>query len=273
MLHDLKTSFVQRTFFETADDNYIVARWCYINKLPADFHWLAVHAIEKFIKAALLLNGKSAKKGAHNVCVLFEKLRGGWPALLPDVLTVPDEHRRGRPDETPAKFLKRLYANGNEHNRYALLGYAHYPRDLFLVDQIVFAVRRLCLNLEGLVFPQKPELGTHAEQLAKDATFAFWDPRSRLDMALAGKRGDAIKFAAATWNLPFCPGTAPQERLHSTLGSSNSPLYQYVLDPRIRKGQGRVAADDAKALKEWVVENVVLPKEVVEQLDQAWPQP
>lgn len=53
-----KHSIINELFIATADDNYVLARWQHLN---VDFFWLAVHALEKYLKAVLLLNGKSAK--------------------------------------------------------------------------------------------------------------------------------------------------------------------------------------------------------------------
>jgi hypothetical protein len=55
-----KQSIVEDFFISTADDNYVAARWCYLDGLNIDFFWLSVHSLEKYLKAALLLNCKSA---------------------------------------------------------------------------------------------------------------------------------------------------------------------------------------------------------------------
>ncbi len=49
-----KNNLVHELFVRTADENYIAARWCAINRLNTDFLWLAVHALEKYLKAVLL---------------------------------------------------------------------------------------------------------------------------------------------------------------------------------------------------------------------------
>ena len=46
-----KHSIIKELFIATADDNYINARWCFHENLNVDFFWLAVHCLEKYLKA------------------------------------------------------------------------------------------------------------------------------------------------------------------------------------------------------------------------------
>lgn len=61
-----KHNIVLELFARTADENYITARWCAINQLNTDFLWLSVHALEKYLKAVLLLNGGSSRRSASD---------------------------------------------------------------------------------------------------------------------------------------------------------------------------------------------------------------
>lgn len=62
----------RQMFVATADQNYILARTAYFNELDVDFFWLSAHALEKYLKAILLLNGRSAKNYGHNIIDLYE---------------------------------------------------------------------------------------------------------------------------------------------------------------------------------------------------------
>ncbi len=65
-----KHSIINELFIATADDNYVLARSCFHQHLNVDFFWLAVHALEKYLKAVLLLNGKTAKSYGHDIVKL-----------------------------------------------------------------------------------------------------------------------------------------------------------------------------------------------------------
>ncbi|WP_024342605.1 hypothetical protein [Bradyrhizobium japonicum] len=49
-----KNNLARELFVRTADENYVTARWCANNRLNTDFLWLAVHALEKYLKAVLV---------------------------------------------------------------------------------------------------------------------------------------------------------------------------------------------------------------------------
>ena len=98
--HAYRHSIVDELFIKTADDNYVTARWCFAYGLNVDFFWLGVHALEKYLKAALLLNGRSAKgyilgtkekKYGHNIVKLYTDVQRLAPELLPPQLVQPTE--------------------------------------------------------------------------------------------------------------------------------------------------------------------------------------
>ena len=147
-------------FIDTADDNYIAARWCFVEGLNVDYFWLSVHLLEKYMKAALLLNGHSSKEYLtpngkprqyeHDITALYEQVKVFASDLLPNKLNKPDDlvldHWR---DETPDTFIRRFYHDGNAHNRYQLFGFVQHREDLFKLDLMVFALRRLCVPLDA----------------------------------------------------------------------------------------------------------------------------
>lgn len=155
-----KREIVRELFINTADDNYISARWCYIERLNVDYFWLAVHALEKYMKAALLLNGFSGKgfrdEGgrfqtfSHKIPMLYERVKCFAAEFLPENLSKPDELAgENWREETPESMLRRFYRNGNADNRYQIFGFLRFHEDLFKLDSMVYALRRLCVPLDA----------------------------------------------------------------------------------------------------------------------------
>jgi len=137
----IKHDIVRELFLKTADQTYVVARWCFLNRLYLDFYWNAVHALEKHLKAVLLMNGRSAKGPpsgptyGHNVVKLFAEVRSLAPTLLPALLTRPDELQiRHWRDEPVEDFLKRLNDLGQADNRYNIFGVSQQPEDIYKLD-------------------------------------------------------------------------------------------------------------------------------------------
>jgi hypothetical protein len=271
-----KHSIVDEFFIKTADDNYVVARRCFMEDLNVDFFWLAVHALEKYQKAALLLNGRSGRADAanklynHDIARLYRDVHPLAPELLPKMLSKPellhDElHWR---DETPEAFLKRLYKDGRADNRYQLFGYVRHPEDLFKLDQMVFAIRRLCRPLESH-FLGKNHHGVpeHSIRERMQRGEKVWNNLSgRLEETIQGRKGETLRHALLNCNFAF----APEDYNHTPIayGSAfvNPVLVRRILDPLESNPQ---AAAEADALWNWVCKNIYLPKEVVREMEEA----
>jgi HEPN domain len=147
-----KNNLAREIFVRTADENYITARWCARNRLNTDSLWLALHALEKYLKAVLLVNGQSTQRHVHDVVRLYHAARTIAGRLLPDRIERPATldifFWRERSAE---EFMAHLLGNGNADNRYAIYGYVTSTQDLHMLDRVVFA-RRLVCDLDGRVF-------------------------------------------------------------------------------------------------------------------------
>jgi hypothetical protein len=112
-----KFSIAEELYIATADDNYVVARWSFIEGFDLDFLWLAVHALEKYLKATLLLNGRCAKDQRHDIVKLYAQVLAFASDLLPSDLPKP---QCLEVDfwfvETVEQFIARLYRNGRAEN-------------------------------------------------------------------------------------------------------------------------------------------------------------
>lgn len=156
-----KHNLVLELFVRTADENYITARWCAINRLNTDFLWLSVHALEKYLKAVLLLNGGSSRRRAsdqkaysHDIVRLYADVKALAGELLPDNLAKPtDLDIYHWSDRAPEQFMEHLLRNGNADNRYLIYGYVTLGEDLHMLDAMVFAIRRLICALDERWLP------------------------------------------------------------------------------------------------------------------------
>ena len=238
-----KHSIVNELFVKTADENYVTARLCFTHGLDVDFFWEAVHALEKYFKAALLLNGQSGKSRmvggkqksyGHNIVELFTAVQPLAPELLPTKLARPNGiNPHGWFDETTESFIFRLYDMGNEHNRYQLSGYIRRQEDLLKLDQVVFSVRRLCQPLEthflGGKLPGVPDQ-TRRQRMIKDHPSSS-NLHSTLETIFAGGRGKFLKHVALNWNLPFAPTGYKHTAIGYGMSSVNPVLVRRILEP------------------------------------------
>jgi len=269
----LRHSIVNELFIKTADENYVTARFCFSYGLDVDFFWEAVHALEKYLKAALLLNGRSGKGRmvggkqkayGHNIVDLFAAVQPLAPELLPVKLPKPDGINPPTWfDETTDSFVARLYDMGNEHNRYQLSGYIRRQEDLLKVDQVVFVVRRLCQPLETHFLGRKragaPDK-TKRQRMLQDHPSSS-NLYSTLEKVIAGGRGKFLKHIALNWNFPFAPTGYKHAKLGYGMSSVNPVLVRRILEP-LDSGDPRQERE-ADQLWQWVQDNIYIPKEYV----------
>jgi HEPN domain-containing protein len=266
-----KANLIQELFVRTADENYITARWCAINGLNTDFLWLSVHSLEKYIKAALLQNGRSSKGYSHDVVKLYSDLKAIAGDLLPGKLEKPASlDIYYWIERTPEEFMSHLLANGNAHNRYLIYGHATSGQDLHMLDGMVFAIRRLIYPLEEEVSGTG---ATFRDVLDRQPTFSFPMYNFPLDKIIGEKEHSDRRHAALNLNFSF----ATDEYGHTPIagGSSavNPVILRRILDP-LASEDPSIAAEGVE-IAMWLLANVKIPRGkpadpgVVEQIQEA----
>lgn len=283
-----KNSITKRLFIDTADDNYILARWCYFHALNVDFSWLAVHCLEKYMKAALLMNGHSAigytdtagKKHefSHNIVLLYERVCTFASELLPATLVKPNGVESAMwSAESVEAYLKRLYRDGNADNRYQLFGFAHHQGEVFKLDAMVFAVRRICVKLDSYVLNRRAREEIRRRNPNADPDFSERELLTRdpdhwsqiigkLPDAVNGRRDEEVRRAALHQNFAFCKRGEEPDEIQFRAAASNSVLWQDIILPL---GGDEHQKRRARALGRWTIDNIKLPRGVVRELEQA----
>lgn len=281
-IHREQGRIVRELYVDTADDNYITARWCFVEGLNVDWFWLAVHCLEKYMKAVLLLNGRSGwrysdnagKRPAfrHDIAALHEQVQRLAADLLPSDLERPHELKIDHwQEETPETFLRRLYRFGNADNRYQTFGFLRRPEDLFKLDLMVFALRRLCVPLDGYYLgKRRPDRNnpTHRDLLRKQPEWWTVSPTCKLERTAAGKRGEGLREVVLNLNLPFAPEDFEHRGRRSATAAHNPILRRSILAP-LEQAPNSDAAALAAELCDWMLGNIQLPNDVKRQLREA----
>jgi hypothetical protein len=257
-----EANIIDELFVRTADENYITARWCAIHHLHTDFAWLALHALEKYLKAVLLYNGRPAKKQGHDILKLYRTVQSVAPRLLPKMLTKPPDLVIGHWfDRTPENFLEHLFRNGNPDNRYLIYGHDTRTEDLHMLDAMVFAVRRLICKLDDPIvqqrgIPKTVKFPTHREVLLRQPDWCS-NQFMPLDDLMGRKVDDEVRDAALNLNLSFAPEAYDHGRIRGGDASRVPVLLRRILEPM--KRTDKIQVQEAINAANWLLKNVKLP--------------
>jgi HEPN domain len=253
-----KTVLIDQLFVRTADENYITARWCETNDLTTDFLWLALHALEKYMKAVLLANGQTSVGDGHDIVELYKKVKLFGCNLLPDTLPAPAGFNPAHwVDRSPDKFIADLLSNGNADNRYSIFGYSKQVEDIHMLDAMVFAIRRLICPLDESIFKRSggPKI-THRERLTQNPKYLGHE-NMPLNHQISATKDSEKRTAALNRNFAFAPSDYQHVSMRYS-GSTRNPAIGYrVVEPLVSDSAD--TAKDAIAVAEWLLENVKIP--------------
>jgi hypothetical protein len=227
-----KGSIIHEMFLHTADENYIVARWCFDNQLMTDFFWNSVHALEKYLKAVLLFNDKPVGHFGHGLVPLYKEVEALAGPLLPSVLARPatlDIYHWV--NLTPLGFLEKLDQNGNAENRYLTYGFAQHAWYLPMVDAMVWAIRRLAIPLDMPVVRRRdgPGAPTYRDVLARQPDYAP-GLTGTLDKVIRGEDSPKQR-ALLNNNCAFAPDGYPHEGRRAVTSGRNPIMLRRILKP------------------------------------------
>ena len=274
----LRNNITYDMFVDSADQNYVVARWCFQRNLALDFIWNATHCLEKMMKAVLLLNGRSGIKSdpdqrkpyGHDLALLYPEIASLAGDLLPDMLIKPNEIDVHWRVEASGEFISRISANGDANNRYQIYGHVLHAEDLYKFDRMVFAIRRLCCPLDshhfGNIRNGQPSV-TNRDQLVRSPAYMPHMAGSRWQKLTSNKSPDDLRHAALNHNFMFAPDYDHGELRYGS--SALNPVLGRRLLQADEQGASGERAAEVVDLIDWVVANIFLPKSVKDQLADA----
>ncbi|MGA8148945.1 MAG: hypothetical protein WB870_15440 [Gallionellaceae bacterium] len=140
---------IYESFVVPADQDYLMSRLLAQKGLPRGFYWAAAQAIEKYIKAFLLMNGEGVKGfKAHPIKALFEAA-SNIDTSLADLNILP--HQSIQVEASVSHHLKKfairdfiddLERHGSADNRYNAFGVEYNTGHLCAMDSLSFQLRR-----------------------------------------------------------------------------------------------------------------------------------
>jgi hypothetical protein len=248
---------VQKMFVTTADGNYILARNAFFMALDYDFFWLGAHALEKYLKAVLLMNGRSALSQGHQIVQLFDEVKNMDARLAIDALVDPQIEDLGWRQESVREFLVRLSELGSPDNRYGVYGFSQRMEDLFKLDQAVWLIRRYCRTFTYTI-PHGGKTITvdYVDQVLKGSTSWSHMGFLPLERLLERSHEDPDRAAFLRHNVPFAPNADHQ--LHRLSWRSADPPFADLVS-RIRSTTASAETrEHAARVIAWALSNIKL---------------
>ena len=211
-LNHFKSVFTHQFFVRRADQNYFLARWARIHSIHTEFYWQALQAIEKYLKASLVLNGVQVKSYDHRIDKLFTKQQETLSEFALEEFKKPENLPEQLWNEArdPDGFVRRILISGIPDSRYGLTSYMNLPDDFFKLDQFVFHVRRLCVGLDwvaGNDWDLEQEIAHEAGNTFR--TILHKNPSYQVRGQIqvpevpAAEAGDMLPDSLYAWNFSF----------------------------------------------------------------------
>ena len=167
--------WVQYTFRNVADRDYLAARLLSKNKLFQPSIWSSLQAVEKYLKGIMLFSYQNIKKHKHDLVKLWqaiEKLPRLKAKIPPDCV----------------EFLEYLSVQGT--NRYLDFPLSLQGDELFKLDRCVWHIRRYCQNF--FLLPGADILHQHESETMLAAIPEEASPRAVKSFRISGGYLEAL---------------------------------------------------------------------------------
>jgi hypothetical protein len=139
------TEIVCESFIFTADRDYLTARFAFFQKQSHLFQWSAAQAIEKYLKANILLLGSGCVNKIHEHTKLAIALRESHAERINIDQTIPygwsEQGVALWPSFTVDGFLERIETLGSPDVRYDQVQLDVQLQDLVFLDRLAFSLR------------------------------------------------------------------------------------------------------------------------------------
>ena len=139
---------IYESFVVPGDEDYLLSRLLAQKGLERGFYWAASQAIEKYLKALLLMNGESVKKfKKHPLKELFKAATNIDTSLLSlDIsphpsIQVEDDISQYIKKYSIQQLIEELEKHGDADNRYNAFGVEYNTGHLFAMDSLSFQLR------------------------------------------------------------------------------------------------------------------------------------
>lgn len=200
------------SFVKPADEDYVTARFLAQKGMHRAFFWAASQALEKYLKAFLLMRGVAVDHFKGHPIVALHGEASSVDKQLVTVDTRPHPSIKIHPDMSESieefsveSFIKGIEENGSPDNRYNSFGVDFNSGYLFALDSYIFGLR----NLIGV--PSIEEALRKMEQGLVEAFSAYnpWFAPTVTDLPEVPNKDFNLRISGAVTTLDVLTGPHP----------------------------------------------------------------
>lgn len=275
-LDERKVDLVKSLFLESADDDYITARWAYSHAKQQIFFWHAAQSLEKLMKAVLLLNNESVIEYEHDIPRLWARLceldvrnrisrdipKHKGTALLADIWEA----------QPVTDFVKLVHYYGSPDARYGSLGTKQGGPLYSILDKIYFEIRLFAKDNNFT----HCDLYTHCGQdwtISGSKVPPSWALSDDLTLERLYMRSysvgdnEQLRSVFAAQNHVFFDPSEESAAQFGGIIEKGSPLFNHLVRMRTYKAweDEEIPQDNTSIideLTEWAQSSIKLPKEL-----------
>ncbi len=209
------------SFVKPADEDYVTARFLAQKGMCRAFFWAASQALEKYLKAFLLMRGVSVNQDhfkGHPISALYDEACSVDADLstietkFHSAINIHPNFSRSIDEITVDEFIKNIESQGSPYNRYNSSGVKFNSGYLFSLDGFVF-----CLRQKIGVPPIQETLRKMDQGLVE--LFNLYNPwfaPLRLDLAEIPNEDFHMRIAGSVTTLDFLTGAhAPHDAMYA----------------------------------------------------------
>jgi hypothetical protein len=262
--HAQKLDIIREMFIDTADMNYIGTRAAFLERRDHDFWWLTLHAVEKYVKAALLINGATVNQSNHNLLTLLKRLQAIDRRAVPPPFVRPAlASGVGWFDGLNEDFIKSLNVFGSSANRYGAYSYVISDLDIFRADHLVYWARRHARTFQQAL-PSGEEIDW-IEELANNPRLWRHHSEAPLERLADMPRFNHAKRSLFRGNFAFFPERRHRPLEHRGGLAHNAPIF-LCIEALKASAAGSAERAEAREVIEWIRDHIFLPGEEIREI-------
>lgn len=206
---------VTDSFIKPADEDYVTARLMALKGMHRAFFWAASQALEKYLKAFLLMRGVSVKRfKGHPIAALHAEacsVDGQLTTVDTKPHTAVQIHSNvsnAIESYSVAEFIRNVEMHGSPDNRYNSFGISFNSGYLFALDTYVFGLR------QQIGVPPIEEVFNKMDHDLVEAFYKHnpWFAQSHIEFAELPNESFKLRLSGAVTTLDFLTGAhAPHE--------------------------------------------------------------